>query len=79
MTHATRITVTKAGVRIGSAYVPPPPQPSRDGEVIQSLLLPEREQRRLLDIEPPELSWKQFTLLCLAIGAAGLLFAAVPA
>lgn len=75
MTHATRITVTKAGVRIGAAYLPKPPAPSKDAEVIQAAFLSERLQRRLLDLEPPVLPTRWFVAICLALGYAGYRFA----
>lgn len=37
--------VTRTGIRIGSAWLAPAPQPGRDGEAIQRLLLQRRRRR----------------------------------
>lgn len=41
MNHPRFIT-TRAGVRIGSAWTPPPPRPSADQEAVQRALLDPR-------------------------------------
>lgn len=39
--------VTRAGIRIGCAYVPPPPSPSKDAQRLQAALLEPRTARPL--------------------------------
>lgn len=45
--HRCRTVVTKAGIVIGGAYVPPAPRPSADHERIQAALLDSRTERPL--------------------------------
>lgn len=45
--HRCRTTVTKSGIVIGGAYVPPPPRLTRDQEAIQAALLEPRTARPL--------------------------------
>lgn len=46
-TLGQRVITTRSGVRIGSAYVPKPPQPSADAATIQAALLEPRTTQPL--------------------------------
>jgi len=51
------IVTTSTGITIGSAYVPPPPQPGHGMECVQAWLLPEPVESRFERIGHKVLPW----------------------
>lgn len=72
--RSVTMVTTRTGLTIGSAYLPPAPQPTRDGELLQRALL---DKPRLIDRAAAMLEAlgmpAYITIVAIGLGAAVLM------